>query len=317
MILFRELFLSSVLLSIPSLYALTNNEEAVITASSSALVTDSKKIAIFPIHGTFGQDGKWYREGGSFFEALRSSATDNAEIVPFRWSGELKEKERFRAAERLANLIQNSFDDTYDIYLVGHSYGGEVAVIAANLLYQRTQQKYKIKKIFTLGTPIFEDKHVPNMEAIEYVFNIFSYGDIVQPVFGTAKRVYESHPRIWNIELKKKGMCPDHGDIHCDEVAVLLPIMELLVRGNDTTRLHLREGGFSIEEDLERELTLMLDQKNIQNILRLSVEFMRRGYHKQIPNKVFQSVYSRAKSLSERFRRPSSLTDVAQGNRRF
>lgn len=245
------------------------------------------------VHGTFAQGAKWYQKEGDFYTELTTALSDTAYIYSFKWSGKLKHDARVQAAYELVDFIEHHSEPKDIINIVGHSHGGTVAVLAARFLKEK-QSEYHITQLFTLAPPVSRELYSPDMENIDYLYNIFSFGDLIQPTFGLSERVYTEHAQIWNIEIKRDGMSLDHSDIHCCEVAQLLPQLQVYVKGNNTTILHLQTSKehFS-EEDFEREKWLVLDQKNMQDILRVSVEGIRRKYPQKIVLKVMHVSYEK------------------------
>lgn len=233
------------------------------------------------VHGTYAKDALWYRQEGSFFEGLKANLPENASLYSFSWSGKLKHEKRLQAGKELAEFIEQHVPSYAKLCIVAHSYGSAVATVAAHELYEKKSEN-RIHQLFTLGSPISSYYYNPTMEKIDSLYNIFSFGDVIQPIFGLATRVYPTHAHIWNIEMKKDGLCPDHNDLHCPELAELLPFLPLLVKGNDTTIIHLKtDKNHIFEEDLERERALEIDKKNIENILKHSYEFVRKGHAKK------------------------------------
>lgn len=252
------------------------------------------------VHGTYAKNGKWYQVGGDFYEELKASLSSSAQIYSFAWSGNWNHKARIKAAEELADFIETHTEPKDIINIVGHSHGATVIVLAANILKEK-ESKHHIAQLFSLAPPVYRDYYAPDMKNIDYLFNIFSFGDLVQSIFGRAQRVYTEHAQIWNIEMKKDGVCPDHSDIHCREIAQLLPQLQGLVKGNNTTVLHLQTGKEHIfEDDFERDKWLALDRKKSQNILRMSIEGIRKKYPQKILLKVMRISYEKLNAKTKK-----------------
>jgi hypothetical protein len=169
------------------------------------------KRACILVHGTWGQGGAWYQKGGDFYTELEKSAglfVD--ELISFSWSGQNTVEARRAAGAQLAFEIMK-YDD---VIIIAHSHGGNVAHCASHYLAQQGAQFYKkIKKLYTLGTPVDRTMQ-PNMNVIEYVYNLFSFGDLVQPVFNFYERVYPQHDRIANISIQFQYRHMDHDEVH-------------------------------------------------------------------------------------------------------
>jgi|SaaInlLV_10m_DNA_2_1039722.scaffolds.fasta_scaffold00331_13 hypothetical protein len=77
------------------------------------------------------------------------------------------------------------------------------------------EKKYKIDEAYLLATPVDTIYYAPNMEVIGCVYNIFSLGDMLQPVGGIYKRMYPEQDRLWNIRLKiSESRDPTHMQMH-------------------------------------------------------------------------------------------------------
>jgi pimeloyl-ACP methyl ester carboxylesterase len=175
------------------------------------------------LHGTWGSETTWYAPGGDFFDALESNAhKQSASVTPFRWSGKNSVEARNAAARNLAKLI-DTYDASTTIIIIGHSHGGTVALLASDLI-----KNNKIALLYTLGTPINKAIY-PNMTTINYCYNLFSFEDLVQPVFGMFDREHAPHERIANIRVVINGKEPDHSGLHDPLVATWLPYLHDII----------------------------------------------------------------------------------------
>lgn len=177
------------------------------------------------LHGTWGAETSWYIPNGDFFDALEETAKkQNGSVVSLRWSGANSIQERNKAAQSLAKLIEtyNNNDNT-KIIVVGHSHGGTVALLASHLLNKNT-----IAILYTLGTPINKAIY-PNMDTIDFCYNLFSFEDLIQPVLGMFGREHAPHERIANIRIFINGKEPGHSDMHHELVGAWLPELHSLV----------------------------------------------------------------------------------------
>lgn len=176
------------------------------------------------VHGTWSANTAWYAPGGDFFDTLEKVAQkNNAHVAAFRWCGSNTHKARQKAAQNLAKLIQTYPLDTH-IYLIGHSHGGNVCTLASQLLAQDMTNKHRITIFFALGTPIYK-KIQPSMTVIDYVYNLFSFEDLIQPVFALFDREYQTHERIANLRLFLNNKEPDHTNLHHPIVAQWIPFI--------------------------------------------------------------------------------------------
>jgi hypothetical protein len=83
-----------------------------------------------------------------------------------------------------------------------------------------TEKKYLIDRVYLLGTPVDTKTFAPQMEVIGSLVNIFSEGDVIQPVFGMYGRHYPLQARLANLEtlIKERGKTalikPGHSKLH-------------------------------------------------------------------------------------------------------
>ena len=165
------------------------------------------------IHGTWGAECSWYVPNGDFFDALETTVSEkNSVVVSFRWSGGCGHESRVKAAQSLVKLIR-TYDVDTAVFVIAHSHGGTVAILASQLLAQEVGNKHHIRALFTLGTPVMSN-YLPNMKTIHYLYNLFSFEDIVQPVLGISSREYPEHKRIANLRVIINGKEPDHAGLH-------------------------------------------------------------------------------------------------------
>ncbi len=174
---------------------------------------------IIVVHGTWAQKEQWFMPNGSFYQALQSviDPTDTA-IVPFLWPGGLGHDDRMHGAYALAELIK-SYHAEVEIVVIAHSHGSNVVLLASQIL--ATEEKYygRIKSLFTLGVPVYKDKYYPDMRVINALYNLFSFEDGIQTVFGSADRKFESHSCIANLCVTIEGFQPSHSLLHSDIIA--------------------------------------------------------------------------------------------------
>ena len=169
------------------------------------------------VHGTWGTASAWSAPGGAFFDELEAYARQcGHRTITYTWSGYLDESHRAAAGKGLAKLIR-SYPSKTEFYIVAHSHGGNVAIMASQELAQYAENRHRIKAMYVLGTP------VEYMGVIDYFYNLFSLNDLVQPVLGFFNRTYPFHERIGNIRVRINGKEPDHYSIHHAAIARWLP----------------------------------------------------------------------------------------------
>ncbi len=234
---------------------------------NNLIIDFQPKEHVFMVHGTFGKDQSWYQRGGDFYNAYISQIEPHAKVHSFKWSGRCSHAHRVRAAQELASYIQWTCNPHDTITLIGHSHGGNVCIMAINILIKQFPQ-YKIDTVFSLGTPVsFESLYTPNMQHIKKLYHLFSFGDLVQPVFNLYDRVFNYHPRLWNIEVYIKGKLSNHSDLRSPIIVDFLQQVHLYLLENDSTVLHLHgEGSISFESDYQRQELIIFEKENFDNM---------------------------------------------------
>lgn len=175
------------------------------------------------IHGTWASASSWSTPGDTFFDVLEKHALQKGHrTITYTWSGVLDETHRASAGKALAKLIR-SYPAKTEFYIVAHSHGGNVAVVASQELAKYEKNNHRIKVLYSLATPIDPNLYMPDMDIIESMYNFFSLNDAVQPVLGFFQRTYPSHERIANIRVYINGKEPDHSSIHHPAIARWIP----------------------------------------------------------------------------------------------
>ena len=141
---------------------------------------DLDGLEAFFIHGTSSTSKRW-TETFSAKQAVQTilRVTNNKKYdTGFNWKAPINndEKTRAAAAVELTNYVMAHRVDGEEITLVGHSHGGNVAIQAAKLIYQKTGQKVNI---ITVATPAYNKA-----------------GDIENPE--TQKAYINDHIALWN-----------------------------------------------------------------------------------------------------------------------
>jgi hypothetical protein len=115
---------------------------------------------IVSVHGTNDADPaddgeRWWQRGSAFTEHLTSRLAErgvaNAEILPLHWSGMNSDYDRFKGAERLAQLLASLHKAGRPHAVIAHSHGGNVAVEALT----RAGQSPLRGGVVSFGTPFF------------------------------------------------------------------------------------------------------------------------------------------------------------------
>lgn len=97
-------------------------------------ITD--RVLVVTVPGTYGNQGFWPNvipDKATFASELLGALGPGSEIYPFLWASSVYHDKRVEAARNLAELIDRRAKDFDRVYLVGHSHGGNVALLAAAL----------------------------------------------------------------------------------------------------------------------------------------------------------------------------------------
>lgn len=112
------------------------------TGSSSA--TD--RVLWLLVHGTFAPGADWIRADSAM--AIELAKVPDVDVANFVWSGRNSGLARHRAAVELAKLLDDAGPRYAAVSMVGHSHGGNVMRLAAELT-----RHAKVTQMVFLGTP--------------------------------------------------------------------------------------------------------------------------------------------------------------------
>jgi len=133
---------------------------------------DLDGLEAFFAHGTWTSDNT--------FPALTKSTVsdifENTQGRRFDWSGYNTDEFRQIAGRRLAEHVVKYRDPGQALTLVGHSHGGNVTIIAANIL--KREYDIEVDNLLTINTPVREYQLDSDLNTLH--FNVFHKGDPVQ-----------------------------------------------------------------------------------------------------------------------------------------
>jgi carboxylesterase len=177
----------------------------------------------------------WWRRWSLFCCNLRRTFAQECEIREFQWSGHNTHQARIAAGSDLARTIEKD-DLGRKIHVIGHSHGGNVALVAVNQL-----QPFRVDSVFLLANPnmtLHDSRESPSewlywgkaVERVQRLWNLYSPQDIVQCELvrffhgiPNAKRktlrvrpIYEGamHQSVHNGEIRWNGKRPAHRALH-------------------------------------------------------------------------------------------------------
>ncbi len=105
---------------------------------------------VWLIHGTFSDGDTWKPDFVDYVEGLFNETSEK-----LNWSGGNTNGARSDAAEYFAQNVYEWHKEHPDdpIRLVGHSHGGNVAIMIANLLAKK-DKNMKVQTLITIATPV-------------------------------------------------------------------------------------------------------------------------------------------------------------------
>lgn len=133
---------------------------------------DLDGLEAFYVHGTWSTPN-------TFPKLTRATVNDifnNTTGAAFDWTGFNSDEFRQSAGRKLAEHIVANRDPGQALTLVGHSHGGNVAIIATNIL--KNEYNLEVDNLLTINTPVREYELDSDLSTLH--FNVFHKGDPVQ-----------------------------------------------------------------------------------------------------------------------------------------
>ncbi|MCC5926968.1 MAG: hypothetical protein JJU41_10460 [Bacteroidetes bacterium] len=197
--------------------------------SPYAYVANNPVISIDPdgrdiwfVHGTLSSDITWTQIGLEAWEQyLNDDRADN-----FNWSGANTHQARVEAAEDLVDAILEALKENpeMEINIVAHSHGGNVGILAANMLSERTNGELSVDNLITIGTPSRDEYRAGDGVVGNHV-NIFSNNDAVQVLGGyDTYRISSSATGLMFIGLPAGRIQPGARNVNATQPAGRNPI---------------------------------------------------------------------------------------------
>ncbi len=152
-------------------------------------------------HGTFASNGRWYRPGGDFYEALKKNRPDlHLHDRSFRWTGAYSDSARQADARLLQTWLVDQGLKRPDFF--AHSHGGTVANLATKL-------GVEFDRLVLMGWPVHK-KWYPDFSKVKRIIDVRVKLDLVIMLdFGRQR--FKS--RKFNIETHRNGWF-DHSATH-------------------------------------------------------------------------------------------------------
>lgn len=189
------------------------------------IITHCLTTVFIIVHGTWAAKEIWHMPEGIFFQNIEQQCAKNEFVVPFHWTGTLSPEARYSAAQALVKVIE-SYPPQTKFILISHSHGGNISALASQILGKNKYRKHYIHTLINLATPIDVKRYMPDMNVVRYVFNLFSFSDRIQSIFGFFNYEYPEHKCIANLRVSLNGQAPSHSELHDPIIGTWLPKLE-------------------------------------------------------------------------------------------
>ena len=142
------------------------------------MTSQSHRLTVLAIHGTFAPDAEWAQPRSTLHQLIQSEpGSVHINWVPFSWSGGNSHSARELASTELAKQVVDLSiqNPNADIHLIGHSHGGNVALM---MLSAHLDVRPKVASVTCLSTP-FLKFDVGGLEQHEEELKLISWRQIV------------------------------------------------------------------------------------------------------------------------------------------
>lgn len=180
-------------------------------------------LEAFGIHGTWSNSTTWKR-AGEISSMMKSTFGNKDSNFTFNWSGNNLSRAREKAAlELIAHIRQNrSKDSNEPITIIGHSHGGNVGILALNMMSKMEEFKGVDLNLMTINTPVRKDYQLSDDAKARVIHvNVYDPKDPVQERGGNDPEKFKGSVKIttanesYTVEAGKKNgliMTGEFGD---------------------------------------------------------------------------------------------------------
>ncbi|MGZ0052293.1 esterase/lipase family protein [Brevibacillus gelatini] len=167
-------------------------------------MTCEKQHDAWLVHGTFSDNSTWKDDFVRYFKDLYKE-----DVRKFEWTGENNNTARVKAAQSLASEIIKwrsiKGNEKKPIRLIGHSHGGNVAILTANVL---EHEGIQVDTLVTIATPVREFEYYLEYPVVQHL-HVYNERDAVQVNGGREYGPIEAHSVMHsNVEMWKKYITP-------------------------------------------------------------------------------------------------------------
>jgi len=164
----------------------------------ASLPAGAVREIVFIIPGTHGNAETWFTQvpgRSTFASELAAAFGSDVTVRRLLWNGDFRQSHRAAAAEQMAREIDLQSEGFDRVHVLGHSHGGNIALMAARRTHRR------IDTLVCLGTPhlYFEMSRAPERESVWVPI-------FVPPSLG------ERVGRIVNVHSSRDAVTPDVAD---------------------------------------------------------------------------------------------------------
>jgi RHS repeat-associated protein len=154
----------------------------VYVANNPVIYVDPDGNDIWLVHGTFSDKDTWDQNSTIAYQEAFNDRLAEGGLFQWEAGGNIHD-ERVSAAKSLAHSIMEAYEASgreMEINIVGHSHGGNVAIMAANILDENNIQ---VDNLITIATPA-RSEYTLNEGAVSNHVNIYSQADPIQILGG-------------------------------------------------------------------------------------------------------------------------------------